>query len=223
MIPFDRDQPDPFKQQVRRSFDATTASYGTNGDVHWQFARRLIDRAPLQPDQIVLDVTTGTAPAAIMAARIVGSGGRVMGVDLAPGILRLAQRNIVPARTDTIDLIGGNAEYLPFADNSFDVIVCSSAIVWFPAIDRALSEWRRVLCPGGAIAFSCFGGPARQTINDLIRRLLAPYGVGFPELNTPLNTPEKCRAIVQAAGFRNVRIAIDREQQFTLDPDTSFS
>lgn len=87
---------------------------------------------------------------------------------------------------------------------------------------QALREWHRVLRFGGWIAFSCFGGLARQTINELVIGLLAPHGVGDPELNAPLNSPEKCCAMVEAAGFKRVTVQIAREQQFATEPDVSF-
>src|SRR5579862_6941183 len=62
----ERTNSDVFRQQVQAAFDVTGPAYGTPGDFHWPFAERLIHRAPLAPGQHVLDVATGTAPAAIM-------------------------------------------------------------------------------------------------------------------------------------------------------------
>ena len=220
---FDRRKPDQWKQQVRRSFDATPATYGTNGDFHWEFAKRLVDRSPLEAGQSILDVATGTAPAAIMAAEHIGSQGSVVGVDLSPGILKIAKRNVAVAGAANIHLSAADAERLPFAAATFDGIMCSSAIVWFPDIPAALREWHRVAQPGGWIAFSCFGGQARQTINCLVIRLLKPYGIAYPELNTPLNSPEKCHALVREAGFSRISIQTAEEHQFTTDPEASFA
>jgi arsenite methyltransferase len=220
---FERVRAEDFKRQVRNSFDATGAEYGTKGDFHWQFAKRLVDHTPLQPGQALLDVATGTAPAAIMAAQRVGRAGRVVGVDISAGILTLAKQNIRAASISNIDLVAGDAEYLPLAEYSVDGIVCSSAIVWFPDIPRALSEWYRVLRPQGYISFSCFGGPARQTINELVQALLIPYGIRYPELNVPLNAPDKCRILLRQAGYTNVSIEIAEEKQFTTDPEASFT
>ena len=177
---------------------------------------------PVQEGQTLLDVATGTAPAAILATSMVGWGGRVIGIDISPGILQHAKRNIARARLSNAYLQVGDAEYLPFQSNCFDGVLCSSAIVWFPDILRALREWYRVVRPSGWIAFSCFGGPARQTINNLVIQLLRPYGITYPELNTPLNTPEKCREMVRAAGFVQTTVSVAQEQQFTTDPEISF-
>src|SRR5262245_17417453 len=115
---FDITQPDKFKHAVRASFDATPQSYGSSGDFHWQFAKRLIDHTPLRSGDLVLDIATGTAPAAIQAAAHVGSKGLVAGIDLSPGILALARRNVVASYYPNIALACGDAECLPIHDSS---------------------------------------------------------------------------------------------------------
>src|SRR5262245_27213360 len=105
---FDLKQPVFFKQAVRTSCDTTPPGYGSQGDFHWQFAQRLIQHAPLGAGDLILDVATGTAPAAIMAATLVARRGFVAGIDLSPGILALAQRNIATARLPNIALACGD-------------------------------------------------------------------------------------------------------------------
>ncbi len=126
---FDMPNPDQFKAGVRASFDATSPTYGTAGDYHWAFAQRLVERAPLRPGLQVLDVATGTGPAAIMTARIVGLEGRVVGIDLSPGILELAKCNVAAAGLEQVQVVVGDAEQLDFPDEQFDGILCSSSIV----------------------------------------------------------------------------------------------
>ena len=220
---FDLSQPDQFKQLVRASFDTTTSSYGTNGDFHWQFAARLIDHAPLQVGQTVVDVATGTAPAAILAAPIVGASGLIVAVDISSRILRLARHNSVTTGVNNIVFLCGDAEDLPFREQSVDGLLCSSAIVWFPDIPRALHDWHRVLRPQSWIAFSCFGGLARQTVIGLLGRLLKPYGQLLPELNAPLNTPEKCRLLLQRAGYTDITVYRAQEQQLPTKAEDSFA
>jgi ubiquinone/menaquinone biosynthesis C-methylase UbiE len=78
---FDLTQPEQFKRATRASFDATPATYGTNNGFHWQFAARLIQHAPIAPGQLLLDLATGTAPAARLAARQLGTHGCVVAVE----------------------------------------------------------------------------------------------------------------------------------------------
>jgi ubiquinone/menaquinone biosynthesis C-methylase UbiE len=220
---FDLTQTDQFKRLVRASFDNTNPSYGTEGDFHWQFASRLIAYTPIQSGQTVVDVATGTAPAAILAAPSVGNLGRVVALDLSVGILTLAQHNIATAGITNIVLLCGDAESLPLRDAQVDGLICSSAIVWLPNIVRALHDWYRVLRPGGWLVFSCFGGLARQTVIGLLGRLLQPYGQQLPELNAPLNTPEKCQQMLATAGYTNVTVHRGQDRPLPTTAEESFA
>src|SRR5215475_2571038 len=95
---FDLANPDQFKRHVRASFDTTDPNYGTNGDFHWQFASRLVMHTPIHSGDILLDVATGTAPAAILAAPLVSPRGRIVGLDISLGILAHARQHITTAR-----------------------------------------------------------------------------------------------------------------------------
>jgi ubiquinone/menaquinone biosynthesis C-methylase UbiE len=196
---FDLSKPDQFKQLVRSTFDVTQPGYGTKGGFHWQFASRLVAHAPLQPGQVIVDVASGTAPAAIQAAPKVGDDGRVFGLDLSARMLALADRNLDIAAITNVDLLRGDAEHLPPPANSVDGLICSSAIIWLPDIPRALHDWWRVLRHGAWIAFSCFGGLARRTVIGLLGRVLQPFGQDLPEIAARLNTPEKCIQVLDAA------------------------
>ncbi len=202
-MPDERDR-DSYKRFVASSFDRTPPTYGTGGDFHQRFAERLVEPADPRPGQTVLDVATGTAPAAV-AARRVGSGGRVLGVDISTGMLAHARRNIATAGLGNVAVGEGDAERLPFADRSFDVVLCSSAIAWLPRIPTALEEWNRVLVPGGRLAFSCLAEGALP-LAALLRQELRAYGVDLPDMNEPLDTPEKCKAMVRSARFANVEV-----------------
>lgn len=220
---FTRTHPAPFKRQVQRSFDATAPGYGMPGDFHWDFARRLVERAPIHPAQRLLDVATGSAPAAILAAARMGQHGQVIACDLSVGMVKMAQQRLATMGQSHVSVVVGDAEALPVQTNSVDGILCSSSIVWFPNIGHALHEWYRVVRPGGWIAFSCFGGFARPTTNSLVIDLLRPYGITYPELNLPLNTAGKCQNMVAAAGFEQISVQTAQHQQGTSDPGESFA
>jgi len=195
------------KRRAAQAFDGTAATYGTGGDFHDRFAQRLVELADMGPGQHVLDVATGTAPAAIASAKRVGTTGWVIGVDLSAGILRHAQTHT--ASLANVWLCQSDAEELPFADGLFDVVLCSSSVVWFPDIPAAFREWKRVLKSDGMAMFSCFAQTANPT-SHLLRKHLADYGIALPNLNAPLDTPEKCRALMQQAGFAECDIITEQ-------------
>ncbi|MBW3665774.1 MAG: class I SAM-dependent methyltransferase [Actinobacteria bacterium] len=75
---------------------------------------------------------------------------RVTGVDLSPEMLARARRRAEEVRPDA-DLREGDAQALPFADDSFDTVVCTYSLCSIPDDRRAVAEMARVLRPGGSV------------------------------------------------------------------------
>ncbi len=195
-----------YKQRVIADFNSRS-----NYDNQWRysFANRLVELAKLESGQKVLDIATGTGIVAIASAKIVGSTGKVIGVDISSGMLQQAQSKIDAEGWQNIELIEADADNLSFADNSFDAILCSSAIVYLTDIPAALRSWYRFLKPQGIVAFSCFAETA-MTISVLYRAKLQDYGITVANPNEILGTPEKCLETIQNAGFKNVDIKTEQ-------------
>jgi ubiquinone/menaquinone biosynthesis C-methylase UbiE len=209
------------KKWVARAFDATPASYGSGGDFHERFALRLVAHAGLRPGQTILDVATGTAPAAIAAASTVGSNGHVVGVDLSTGILRSAAERLKAVGLPGISLCQGDAEQLPFADERFDVVLCSSSMAWLPDIPSTLVEWHRVLRKGGQLSFSCFARAA-QPMGRIVRTHLTRFGISLPDLNAPLDTQDKCRHLLERACYAVRDIVVEQWGDYVNDIEKAF-
>ncbi len=122
-----------------------------------QWAPQLVDCARVHPAQSLLDVACGTGVVARTARDVVGSGGRVVGVDLNPAMLDVARN----ARPD-LAWVQGDAEDLPFADAEFDVVLCQSALFFFPDPARAVAEMARVIVPGGVVALQTYAPLTEQ-------------------------------------------------------------
>lgn len=113
-------------------------------------APSLVKFAGVQPNARVLDVGCGTGVVALTAAR---RGAQVTGVDLTPELIARARENATLAGL-TIEWHEGDAEALPFSDQSFDFVVSQFGHMFAPRPEVALAEMLRVLKPGGTIAFS---------------------------------------------------------------------
>lgn len=113
-------------------------------------AARLARFAGIRPGDEVLDVGTGTGNVAVSAAR---EGGNVTGLDLTPELLQTARLNAAAAG-QRIEWREGDAEALPFADASFDVVTSQFGHMFAPRPEVAIREMLRVLRPGGRLAFS---------------------------------------------------------------------
>lgn len=127
-----------YKQQVIADFNTRT---NYDNEFRYRFADPLVKLAQLQKGQHVLDIATGTGIVAIAATQIVGNQGKVIGVDISSGMLAQAQRKIDAAGLQNIELIEADADYLNFPDDSFDAILCSSAIVYLTDIPASLRQW----------------------------------------------------------------------------------
>jgi ubiquinone/menaquinone biosynthesis C-methylase UbiE len=112
----------------------------------------VVEAAGVEPGRDVLDVACGTGNATIPAAK---AGARVTGLDFAPRLLEIARERAADAMVE-IDFLEGDAQELPFEDASFDRVVSTFGHMFAPDHERTASEMKRVLRPGGVIAFACW-------------------------------------------------------------------
>jgi SAM-dependent methyltransferase len=113
-------------------------------------AAKLVKFAQVRAGERVLDVGCGTGVVAITAAR---TGAQASGLDLTPALLERARKNAAVAGVN-VDFIEGDAEALPYADASFDVVLSQFGHIFAPRPDVAVKEMLRVLRRGGRLAFS---------------------------------------------------------------------
>ncbi|WP_202320173.1 class I SAM-dependent methyltransferase [Archaeoglobus neptunius] len=95
----------------------------------------------------ILDVGTGTG---FVALRLAELGHDVTGIDLSEGMLSIAKTKATKAGLN-VTFIVGDAENLPFDDESFDAVVCRHLLWTLPNPDKAVKEWARVVKPGGMV------------------------------------------------------------------------
>ncbi len=141
-------------------------------------AASLVEYAGVKKGQELLDVACGTGVVAVTAAQ---RGARVSGLDLSPVLLEDARKNagVVGAQ---IEFVEGDAEVLPYADGTFDVVLSQFGHMFAPRPEVVIREMVRVLKPGGRIAFSTW--PPELYIGKMFalvaRYLPPPPGVAPP-------------------------------------------
>lgn len=140
----------------------------------------LVAAADIRAGQQVLDVATGTGNAAIIAAQ---AGAKVTGLDLTPELFEAARRRMAEARVE-IELIEGDAEDLPFEDDSFDRVLSVFGVMFAPRHDLGAAELVRVCRPGGTIAVAAWTpeGAFGQMLATLVSYMPPPP----PEQKPPL-------------------------------------
>lgn len=140
-----------------RRYDMLSAVLSLGQDPRWR--RRMVATVEARPDDRVLDVATGTG----MVARALVERYRcsVVGIDQSRDMLAGARRALA-ARPDLaarIELLQGEAEWLPFADSEFDHLTFTYLLRYVDDPGATLTELARVVKPGGRIAALDFGLP----------------------------------------------------------------
>jgi ubiquinone/menaquinone biosynthesis C-methylase UbiE len=143
-------------------------------------AERLVDAADLRAGSSVLDVATGSGNAAIAAARL---GSRVVGMDYVPALLERGRERAAAERLD-IGFVEGDAEAIPFDDDSFDAVVSVYGAMFAPDHPRTAAELARVCRAGGTIALASWTPDG--FLGDMFRTIAShvppPAGVASPML-----------------------------------------
>jgi arsenite methyltransferase len=105
----------------------------------------------LAPGEMVVDLGCGAGFDTVLAAQMVGTDGRVIGVDMTPAMLQKARRNAEGLGLRNVDLREGYLEELPVADTTADVVISNGVMNLCPDKAMVLAEAFRVLKPGGRL------------------------------------------------------------------------
>ena len=129
-----------------------------------------VERSGLEPGMDVLDVACGTGNATIPAAR---AGARVTGLDSQPDLLATARERAADAMVE-VDWVLGDAQEMPFDDDSFDRVLSTFGHMFAPDHEQTAREMKRVTRPDGRIVICSW------TAEDSIRRMFAAVGELLP-------------------------------------------
>jgi SAM-dependent methyltransferase len=125
---------------------------------------QLVERLKIAPGERVLDIATGTGEVAVRAAH---RGAQVTAIDVAAPMLEKARRRADEAKVDvTFDL--GDAEYLPYEDACFDVVLSNFGLICATDHANVASELARVACQGARLGFTAW--KPNPKLGDLYRR-----------------------------------------------------
>jgi ubiquinone/menaquinone biosynthesis methyltransferases len=169
---------------IADKYDWLNTILSFNQDKHWRtFA---IEKAGLLPDDVVLDVASGTGMMALEAARVMGTG-RVIGLDFCQSMLQKAKENISKAPyAAMVELVQGNALHLPFGSNTFKAVTIGFGLRNMANYQQVISEMARVANPGGRVVSLELAKPRLPGFKQLyyfyfksILPLLGRIGIGF--------------------------------------------
>ncbi|MBF2005961.1 MAG: class I SAM-dependent methyltransferase [Chlorogloeopsis fritschii C42_A2020_084] len=205
-----------YKRQLLTDFNSRT-NYD-QGKFYTPVAKKLLSLVKLGKGQKILDVATGTGIVALDAATIVGSSGKVIGVDISTGMLNNAKQKLVMSGLQNVEFIEADADDLNFSDNYFDAILCSLAICYLTNIPNVLYQWYNLLKSNGIVGFNAWSENAFSP-SRIFREVAARYGIKIPNPNEPLGKLEKCHQFLQEAGFQDINVQTEQFGWYFI-PDT---
>jgi O-methyltransferase / aklanonic acid methyltransferase len=168
------------------------------------FGKWLVETAQIPEGAEVLDVACGRGAVLFPAAERVGPRGHVTGIDLADGMARETQMEIQRRGLKQAEARQMDAEHLTFPDSSFDFVLCGFSLQFFPHLEQALSEFRRVLKSGGHLAVTTWASDDERWnwFDDLRNN----YGAIVKLGSQSLDKPEEIQKWLSQAGFVNLQI-----------------
>lgn len=210
------------KRQVEEMFDNISGNYdflnrvlSMGTDINWR--KKVLQIVKKTNPLHVLDIATGTGDLAISMAQEIPEA-QVKGFDLSEGMLSVAREKIKKLNLEKkIEMIKGDAEEMPFDDNSFDAITVSFGIRNFQDLNAGLTEINRILKPSGLLVILETSVPAKfpfkqgyqiytSTILPLLGRLFSKDKVAYSYLSESANAfpyGKKMEDILHLNGFKN--------------------
>jgi ubiquinone/menaquinone biosynthesis C-methylase UbiE len=205
--------PVAYKQTTREQWDTVAEAWDRWGPTlrAWlgPATARMLDLARVGAGCRVLDVAAGAGDQTLDAASRVGPQGRVLATDLSPEILAYAEKEARRAGHENVETRVMDGENLTLEDATFDVVISRVGLIYFPDQQRALSEMRRVLAPGGRVAAIVYATAEKNGFFSvpvsIVRRhaKLGPHLPGHPGPFS-LGGPGVLADSFTRAGFRDV-------------------
>ena len=165
--------------EIAPRYDFLNHFLSLNVDRRWR--RRAVRALGLEPGARVLDICTGTADLALeLEQALRPSGGRVVGSDFTPEMLRIGEAKRRRSGAASLRLVAADSLALPFADGSFDAVTVAFGIRNVCDLASGLREMLRVLKPGGQAAILEFSPPERGLLRGVFelyfRKVLPAIG-----------------------------------------------
>lgn len=171
----------------------------------------LIDRVDVLEGQTVLELAAGPGETGFLIAELLGASGRLISTDLAPSMVEVARRGAAERGLVNVECCVEDAQRIDLADNAVDGGICRMGLMLIPDPQAALREIRRVLRPGGRLAYAVMGPPDRNpwmavSMGALMRHGQAPAGQDPFALGGVfgLSSPSRNVSLLRQAGFAEV-------------------
>jgi SAM-dependent methyltransferase len=208
-------QPETSRHQSRAAWGAVASGWYAQREELWKASRPvgewMVRRLDPQPGDTALELAAGLADTGLMAARVVGGLGRVIVTDFTPEMLAAARRRAEELGVHNAEFRVLDAERMDLETDSVDGVLCRWAYMLMIDPAAAFSETRRVLRPGGRLAFSVWAARERNPALSLVGGVLESQGhIPPPDPGAPsafaMSDRGRIRELVVGAGFAEPEI-----------------
>jgi ubiquinone/menaquinone biosynthesis C-methylase UbiE len=201
---------DEYRKASYENWDRIAANWDSERDWIWgathAVGERIVERADPQPGDTVLDIAAGTGDTGFLTSELIGSDGKLISTDFAPGMVEAAKRRGAEQGIENAEYRVLDAEKMDLDDDSIDKVVCRWGYMLMADPAAALAETRRVLRDGGKLSFSVWDTPDKNMWAAIPGMVLVERGhIPAPEPGAPgifaMADPDRIRELVGGAGF----------------------
>jgi SAM-dependent methyltransferase len=213
-----------YRRQALASWDEMAAGWERRAEeidaTLAQVTEWLIGALAPQQGDVALELAAGPGGAGFAAAPMVGEGGRIISTDFASAMVEVARRRSDALGLTNVEHSVMSGERIELEDGSVDGVLCRCGYMLMPAPGAAFAETRRVLRPGGRLAFAVWREAERNPWASIAGRVFVELGhFQPPEPGAPgpfaLAEDELLRRLVEEAGFTIERLE-DVEARFSF-------
>jgi ubiquinone/menaquinone biosynthesis C-methylase UbiE len=174
------------------------------------YALDLASRLEVVPGGSVLELACGTGRVTRLLCDRFGPDVRLVATDLNDAMLNYAQQKFGPV--GSVEWRQADATDLPFADQSFDAVVCQFGLMFFPEKEKAVREVHRVLKPGGIFLFNVWDAIERNELPNLAHAVVTKFFADNPPdfylVPFSFHDTEKIESLLSTSGFNNIQLTV---------------
>ena len=174
------------------------------------YAKDLVERVNVPDGGSLLEVACGTGIVTRHLRDRLPPGVKIVATDLNEAMIKFAAQKFRP--DENIEWKPADALELPFADESFDAVICQFGLMFFPDKQQGVNEAHRVLKPNGQYMFSVWDDIARTDLakvtESVIKQFFPTNPPDFYDIPFSFHEQDKLRSVLSTAGFREINIDI---------------